>query len=44
MSLFCSSDLRTDNICANCALRGKCLYARTTKAMCDNFVKDNDDD
>lgn len=39
-----SGDLRTDNICANCSLRGKCIYARTTKAICDNFVVDKEED
>lgn len=42
--LYKSSDLRTDNICANCALRGKCLYARDTKAICNNFVADKEND
>lgn len=44
MSLFYSGDLRTDNICANCAERGKCVYARTTKSICDNFVPDKEED
>lgn len=38
-----SGDLRTDNICANCAKRGDYIYARTIKAICDNFVKDDED-
>lgn len=42
--LFKSSDLRTDNICANCAKRGQCIYARTTKAICNNFVVDKEED
>lgn len=37
-------DGRIESICANCALRGKCLYARDTNVICNNFVKDKDDD
>ena len=37
-------DLRTDNICANCAKRGQCIHNRTTKAICDNFVVDKEED
>ena len=40
---FKHSDLRTDNICANCAKRSQCIYARDTKAICNNFVADKEE-